>query len=403
MQLRRFLPAIVCCISIFSAHARRDSLRVQGGETLYYTYTPLPEIPDTASVRSSGRKDTFWNRILHGNVDRTFEKKIDFSVIGAPSYTKEASLGLGVLASGLYRVDRTDSLTPPSDVSIFGNFSLSGFYMVGVSGNTLFNRNRSRVVYEVSFSSKPLDFWGIGYGAGRYNAAVDYIRRQVKFDAGYLHEVLKHTYAGASLHFAYIRAADFDDAALYLSDPRLHFTSSGIGLTLQYDSRDFIPAPEKGAFLMVKQIFYPKGLGNCGRTLYRTTVTADYYRQLWKGAVLACDLFGEFNSGGMPWCMLAELGGGYRMRGYYQGRYIDNDLLCAQIECRQHLWRRIGCVVWGGAGNVFRSFDDFRWDQTLPNCGLGFRWEFKHRVNVRIDYGFGRKTSGLVFNINEAF
>ena len=59
--------------------------------------------------------------------------------------------------------------------------------------------------------------------------------------------------------------------------------------------------------------------------------------------------------------------------------------------------------MWGGAGNVFSSFERFRWDQTLPNYWLGLRWEFKRRVNVRIDYGFGRKTSGLVFNINEAF
>ena len=197
---------------------------------------------------------------------------------------------------------------------------------------------------------------------------------------------------------------DFDDRGIdYLAGQKLHYTLSGIGMTLQYDSRDFIPAPERGTFLMVKQVIYPKGLGNSGKTLYKTTATADYYQRLWRGAVLATDIFGEFNSSGMPWCMLAELGGGYRMRGYYLGRYIDNNILSCQIEYRQRIWRRIGCAVWGGAGNVFSSFERFRWDQTLPNYGLGLRWEFKRRVNVRIDYGFGRKTSGLVFNINEAF
>ena len=33
----------------------------------------------------------------------------------------------------------------------------------------------------------------------------------------------------------------------------------------------------------------------------------------------------------------------------------------------------------------------------------GLRWEFKNRVNVRFDFGFGRKTSGFLFNVNEAF
>ena len=38
-----------------------------------------------------------------------------------------------------------------------------------------------------------------------------------------------------------------------------------------------------------------------------------------------------------------------------------------------------------------------------PNYGAGLRWELKKRVNVRLDYGFGKKTSGFLLNINEAF
>lgn len=406
MRLRRRLPAVVCCLCCLVVHAQQyDSVYVRGNDTLRYTYTPLPETiaESPAADTLPLRKENFWSRIFHGNVDRTFEKKIDFSFIGAPSYAKESSFGLGLLASGLYRVDRTDSITPPSDVSLFASVSLSGYYMFGIGGNTLFNHNRSRVIYEVSFASKPLDFWGIGYDAGRFNPAQRYIRKQVRFDAGYLHEFLKHTYVGASMHLAYTRANDFDHIAPLLGNQKSHYLASGFGLTLQYDSRDFIPNPQRGCYLMVKEIVYPRGMGNCGNTLFRTTVTADYYQRLWRGGILAADLFGEFNSHGAPWCMMAELGGGYRMRGYYQGQYIDNNILTFQIEYRQRIWRRFGGVVWGGAGNVFPSFGDFSWKQTLPNYGVGLRWEFKHRVNVRIDYGFGRKTSGVVFNINEAF
>jgi hypothetical protein len=34
---------------------------------------------------------------------------------------------------------------------------------------------------------------------------------------------------------------------------------------------------------------------------------------------------------------------------------------------------------------------------------LGIRWEFKPRVNVRVDYGFTRDEGSVVFNLNEAF
>lgn len=277
--------------------------------------------------------------------------------------------------------------------------------MFGVSGNTLFNHNRSRVIYEVSFGSKPLEFWGIGYEAGRFNQSADYIRKQVKFDAGYLYEVWRHLYVGGSVLFSHTKGTDFDDRGIdYLAGQKLHYTLSGIGMTLQYDSRDFIPAPERGTFLMVKQVIYPKGLGNSGKTLYKTTATADYYQRLWRGAVLATDIFGEFNSSGMPWCMLAELGGRLPgCAGIIWDVISTTTSFLARSSTVSVSGRRIGCAVWGGAGNVFSSFERFRWDQTLPNYGLGLRWEFKRRVNVRIDYGFGRKTSGLVFNINEAF
>ena len=75
----------------------------------------------------------------------------------------------------------------------------------------------------------------------------------------------------------------------------------------------------------------------------------------------------------------------------------------AQIELRQHIWRRSGIVVWGGAGNVFHDFDKFKMKQTLPTFGLGYRWEFKNRVNVRLDYGIGKGETSFYFNINEAF
>ena len=96
------------------------------------------------------------------------------------------------------------------------------------------------------------------------------------------------------------------------------------------------------------------------------------------------------------------------MRGYYEGRFTDLNVVMAQVEIRQRIWRRIGMTVWGGAGNVFPSFESFDWGQTMPNYGLGFRWEFKNRVNVRFDFGMGRKVQGKMINgflmsINEAF
>ena len=71
------------------------------------------------------------------------------------------------------------------------------------------------------------------------------------------------------------------------------------------------------------------------------------------------------------------------VRGYYAGRYTDNNQVNLQLELRQRIYGRLGAVVWGGCGTVFPSFRGFKWSHLLFNYGLGLRFEFKHNVNLR--------------------
>lgn len=406
-MLRRI--AVVCFVLGFVLHGRaqEQEVYINGSDTLHYTYTPLPGQEEEPQAE---KRPPFLRRVVKyfegSTTDRTFEKKIDFTFAGGPSYSKNTSLGIGLLAAGLYRIDRTDSVTAPSDISIFANVSISGFYALGVTGNNIFARNSKRIDYTVMFASAPRDMWGIGYHDGRYNEEGSYNEKRYLVKGRYLHRVLPSTYVGGILSFEHTQGKKFDARSEgYLQEygQKTHYTATGIGAILEYDSRDFIPNPYRGIYVSLEETFYAKGLGNCGKSLWRTTFTADWYRQVWKGGLIATDLYAEFNSEGTPWPMLARMGGSQRMRGYYQGRYTDNDMITFQVELRQRIWRRIGCTVWGGAGNVFNSFDRFDWSETLPNYGVGLRWELKKRVNVRLDYGFGKKTSGFLLSLNEAF
>lgn len=407
-----FRKAVAVCFTLCFVLVGRaqDTVYICNGDTIRYTYTPAPmvEVPSVPDTLTSPKKKSFLKRFVDyfegSTVDKTFVKKIDFTFAGGPSYSKNTSFGIGVLAAGLYRIDRTDSVTQPSNISIFGNVSVSGFYALGVTGNTIWDRNAQRVDYTVKFSSAPRSIWGFGYDAGRNGEESTYVEQQYLIEGRYLRRIFPNTFIGGLWRFEHTSGKKFKElAASYIGDQKHQYTATGIGAILEYDSRDFIPNPYKGIYVSLQETFFPKGLGNIGQSLWRTTFTADYYHKVWKGGIVAADLYAEFNSNGTPWPMLARMGGSYRMRGYYQGRYTDNDQITFQVELRQRIWRRIGCTVWGGAGNVFRELSAFDWSQTLPNYGVGLRWELKKRVNVRIDYGFGRKTSGFLLNINEAF
>ena len=247
-----------------------------------------------------------------------------------------------------------------------------------------------------------MEFWGITYDACAVNPVINYTRRQIRIDADYVYELKKHFYIGAALKFNNSSISKIDDIS-YLDGQKNAYTFTGIGLLLQYDSRDFIANPKRGVYIMFRETAYPQWLGNYNRSLFRTTFIADYYQKVWKGGVLAFDLYGQFNSDNSPWAMREELGNTFRMRGYYLGRYTDNNIATFQVELRQQIVRRFGFAVWGGTGTVFPSIKQFNISNLLPNYGIGFRWEFKHNVNLRIDYGFGKQTGGFVFNISEAF
>ena len=75
------------------------------------------------------------------------------------------------------------------------------------------------------------------------------------------------------------------------------------------------------------------------------------------------------------------------MRGYYEGRQRDRNIAELQIELRQKIYKRSGAVVWVGAGNVFDDYSDFKLSHTLPCFGIGYRWAFKNRINLRMDIG----------------
>lgn len=372
------------------------------------------ELSVTDSISSAEKVDTMalragksWvNRILDYFNDSNKNKKhkrFDFSVIGGPHYASDTKFGLGLVAAGLYRTDPNDSILPPSNVSLYGDVSSVGFYMLGVRGNHIAPKGRYRIDYHLYFYSFPADFWGIGYEMGDNDANKSDMKRwQAQAEVSFLFRVADNFYIGPMASYDYVIGKHIERPEL-LQGMDQHTWNVGAGVSLVYDNRDNLTNPHRGICLNINQMFRPGFMGN-NYAFSTTAFRFDAYQQLGKGTVLAEDIGANLNFGNPSWGMMAELGGTHSMRGYYEGRYRDKHSLEATVELRQHVWKRNGIVVWVGAGTIFPKFSALRSKQILPNAGVGYRWEFKKNVNVRLDYGFGKSgQSGFLFNINEAF
>ena len=330
-------------------------------------------------------------------------KKFDFSIIGGPHYSTDTKLGIGLVAAGLYRANANDTLLPPSNVSLFGDVSTVGFYMLGIRGTHIFPQDKYRADYTIYFYSFPCKFWGMGYDMGDDDSNKSDMKRwQARFKASFLFHLGDNLYLGPMVSYDYVIGRRIERPEL-LNGMDQHTWNIGAGFSAVYDTRDVLTYPHRGFYINLSQCFRPRFMGN-DYAFSTTELQVDAYQRVWKGAILAEDFRTMLNFGNPSWGMMALLGNSNSMRGYYEGRYRDKHKMEAQVELRQHVWKRNSLTTWVGAGTVFHKFSEMRSRHILPNFGIGYRWEFKKNVNVRLDYGFGKAgQTGFLFSINEAF
>lgn len=330
-------------------------------------------------------------------------KKFDFSIIGGPHYSTDTKLGIGLVAAGLYRANANDTLLPPSNVSLFGDVSTVGFYMLGIRGTHIFPQDKYRADYTIYFYSFPCKFWGMGYDMGDDDSNKSDMKRwQARFKVSFLFHLGDNLYLGPMVSYDYVIGRRIERPEL-LNGMDQHTWNIGAGFSAVYDTRDVLTYPHRGFYINLSQCFRPRFMGN-DYAFSTTELQVDAYQRVWKGAILAEDFRTMLNFGNPSWGMMALLGNSNSMRGYYEGRYRDKHKMEAQVELRQHVWKRNSLTTWVGAGTVFHKFSEMRSRHILPNFGIGYRWEFKKNVNVRLDYGFGKAgQTGFLFSINEAF
>lgn len=403
-----------CLVALGLLVVGSASVKAQDSESVQLQSDAV-EQPVSAGVA----KTKFYQRGVIGRVYKYFanankEKpldKFDFSIIGGPFYNNTAGFGIGLCGSGLYHLQPSNPSLPKSSISLTGQATHKGMFSLELNGLNYFPNDRYRAEYRLLLETFKNEFWGLGYLNGDNNSNHSYFHRnRAQFNGNFTFRLAKNTYFGPVLYYSYYSADKRDSKAnALLVDSRTgekldkHTSTQAVGLMFSYDSRDFALGATKGFYFFLQQRVAPTFLGN-KNTFSTTELNLRAYTPLWKGGVLAGEVHGIVNCGhNMPWTEMPLVGSSTRMRGYYEGRYRDRNLLEGQVELRQKVWKRIGIAAWVGCANAFRDKDDLYLNRTLPNYGIGARWEFKQGVNIRLDYGMTRNGSGFVFQINEAF
>lgn len=339
------------------------------------------------------------------NTDKHEDKKWDGSFLAGPAYNVTTSFAIGGGYTALYSWDRSDKTLQKSILSQFFQVSVKGMAAIGVYGHNFMKHDRQRWNYEMAFSYYPSAFWGIGYKNGRDTDPVNFKQIFFKFEGDYTWRIAKNLYIGPKIDFIYTNTFDNDAPermTLLNGGQNKTLTTTGLGFDITYDSRDFATNAYRGHYFSVHQLYFIPGLNTYD--FWSTDVSYSFYVPTWTKCTLAFQVHGQFNYGGeLPWTRMASFGFKGSMRGYFFGQYRDNNVIDMQLEFRQRIKWRLGLAAWVGCGNVFPKLSELNVRHTLPNYGIGVRWEVKPRVNIRLDYGFTNDGGSVVFNMGEAF
>ncbi|NPV82175.1 MAG: BamA/TamA family outer membrane protein [Candidatus Aminicenantes bacterium] len=179
---------------------------------------------------------------------------------------------------------------------------------------------------------------------------------------------------------------------------------SGPGLAASYDNRDNIFYPNTGLYLQANLNWNNHFFGSDYDFLSLQFDLRNYHR-VGDDQVLAVQALAETNTGDVPFYRLPRLGGDSLLRGFYNGRFRDMNLVAFQAEYRFPVWKRLGAVIFGAMGSLANRFRDISFDNLKYAAGFGLRFKIipKENANLRVDLAFGPGTYGIYFKAGESF
>jgi outer membrane protein assembly factor BamA len=332
-----------------------------------------------------------------------------FKVIPVPifSYTSEAGNIFGLAKFNLIDLSKKDTLSAASRISEVVTFSTKGQVNISVSTDLNWHHDKYMVLGYINYKVQPEYILGIGNDVSIDNVEKIEVTR-LKFVNYGLVQVLKDFYLGIGVDLTNYTSIKKDSASFLIRDQITGVdggTSTGLGFTAVYDSRDNRYNAYKGAFISLKTMTFPSFMGN--PYLYSSfDLDLRKYINPWYKHVIAFQATTSFRSGDVPFYELAMLGGEDKMRGYYKGALRDKTLIDAQVEYRMPVWKIFGITGWVGTGRVGKSYSDLSLDGLWLSYGGGIRIKVDstHNTNLRLDFGFGPGgISGFYINFAEAF
>jgi len=321
-------------------------------------------------------------------------------------YTPETKIAAGVGGIYYFRTSKSGSEKRPS--SILMDLVYTGMKQVLLEffPDIYIRKGEYHLIGSLSYKKYTEKFFGVGNTTSE-DMEENYSFRAARLDLSFQKKVSEQLYIGIQYEFESNRIIETEGGGQLEKGDILGSeggTASGFGLVLNWDNRDNIFFPTQGRFYQISAKFFNKAFGS-NFNFNRFNLNLSQYFSFFSSHVLVFQSYINIVTGHPPFQMLSLLGGQNLMRGYYKGRYRDKNMIALQMEYRIPVWWRLGLVGFIGYGDVADELSHFKFGGFKYSRGWGIRYKISREegTNLRLDFGFGRGTSGVYVTVNEAF
>jgi len=346
-----------------------------------------------------------FNRVFNDTVSAGAATLSIYPTLG---YAPETGVEVGVSVLKLFRA-KNDTLNRLSELQAFAFFTFNAQYGLWLDNAVYTDKEKWFFLGRTRIQKFPMFYYGIGPDAsGDHHAIVDAFN--IVFKQRVLRKVVKNVFAGPEIDFQNLSAVDFKQPEYGQHELPIGSAGSsnlGFGAALVYDNRHNVLNVRKGFFSEISYLHYISSLGS-NYNFNSINVDVRSFHPVSKNNVLAWQVIGNFETGDVPFNQLAQMGGDMIMRGYYQGRYRDKNMIAAQTEFRMlpfAFHKRLGGSIFAASAVVAPKVSGLNLNKVRLSGGFGLRYLLfpKKDIYLRLDIGFSKEGSSFYILNGEAF
>jgi outer membrane protein assembly factor BamA len=344
------------------------------------------------------------------HASETLENKDQLIWFPIGYYTPETKIAAGLL--GLWNHEQiAPGLT--NGALMIGSYTQNKQSIFVLDPTYYFDGGRKQFFAYLYYAYFPNEYFGRLDKVG-FEEPEPYTENTFTSQFGYSQDIWEQLYIRFSLYKDARKIVSSDTGSALAKEIALGYENldvSGVGLSLDWDSRDYPQAPLSGVYHRLNYIKHQVANTPTNRPWDKLELEAKDYnsmgdktqgdKKVLVSQVLLSQVYGDV----IPFQYLNSLGGKRKLRGFFDGRYRDKAMGLVQVEWHQDFTDKFAWAVFAGSGRLAADLSELAQAETHTTAGFGVHYIMDpvSRNKIRLDLGFSKEGSSIYFVTGEAF